>query len=269
MIRLYLSFSEVCTIVTISPVQDALFEKQLLNLAHQIKSSRHLVIFTGAGISTNSGLPDYRGRDGVWTRRRKGLSDKKVKPFSKFKPSNGHKAIYQLYKKGHLKFLVTQNIDNLHHKSGIPETHLAEIHGNYNKLRCLSCDRRYTLKECNFNNNLPSLTNPTAGISNPKSCSCGGQVVPTYVNFGRPLLDKELQLANDHASKSDLFIAIGTTLNVEPASLLPKKAKNNGAYIVIINNDRTAYDLKADLIIQGQIEDILPKLVSYVKRKST
>lgn len=255
--------------VTISSSQSALFDQELHNLAKKIRQSRKLVIFTGAGISTDTGLPDYRGPDGVWTRRKKGMSDKSVKPFSKFKPSSGHKALYELHKKGFLAFLITQNIDNLHRKSGIPEDKLAEIHGNYNFLRCLNCDKRFTLKELSFNANLPTLTNPVAGIINPKNCSCGGKVVPTYVNFGRPLLDKELDLANFHASQSDLFMAIGTTLAVEPASLLPKKAKNNGAYIVIINKERTAYDQKADLILHGQIEKILPSLVKHVLEKQT
>lgn len=253
--------------VIISSSQSALFDQELHNLALKIRKSRYLVVFTGAGISTDVGLPDYRGSDGVWTRKRKGLSEKSIKPFSQFKPSSGHKSIYELHKKGFLAFLVTQNIDNLHRKSGIPEAKLAEIHGNYNFLRCLNCDKRYSLKDYNFKENLPTLTNPVAGISNPKDCSCGGKVVPTYVNFGRPLLDKELNLANFHASQCDLFIVIGTTLAVEPASLLPKKAKNNGAYIVIINNDRTSYDQKADLILHGQIEKILPTLVKYVNAK--
>ena len=100
-----------------------------------------------------------------------------------------------------------------------------------------------------------------------KNCSCGDKIIPTYVNFGRPLLEKELQLANDNASKCDLFIAIGSTLSVEPGSILPKKAKNNNAFVAIINNARTNYDLKADLIVQGQIEQILPKLLKYVKKK--
>ena len=252
----------------ITPDQKGYFEKSLEDLAHRIKHAKHLVIFTGAGISTDSGLPDYRGSDGVWTRRKKGLSDKKIKPFSKFKPNAGHKALYELYHRGYLKFLVTQNIDNLHRRSGIPEANLAEIHGNYSMMRCESCDKRYSLKHLSISNNLQTLTDPVAGTNVSKSCSCGGKIIPTYVNFGRPLLEKELQKANDHASASDLFIAIGTTLSVEPGSILPKKAKNNNAFIVIINNDRTNYDLKADLIIHGSIELVLPKLIKYVMKKN-
>lgn len=250
-----------------TPAQKGFYEKCLQDLAVRIKQAHHLVVFTGAGISTDSGLPDYRGEDGVWVRKRKGLSEKKIKPFSKFKPNNGHKAIYELYSRGYLKFLVTQNIDNLHRRSGIPPTHLAEIHGNYNVMRCVSCDKRYSLKELGINSNLQSITDPIAGTKTNKSCSCGDKIIPTYVNFGRPLMDKELQLANDHASASDVFMAIGTTLSVEPGSILPKKAKNNNAFVVIINNARTAFDQKADVILQGQIEEILPQLLKQVKKK--
>ena len=264
----YYLFTKGFIMKIIEPAQKVFFEKTLEDLASRIKKSRHLVIFTGAGISTESGLPDYRGTDGVWTRRRKGLSEKKVKPFSKFKPNVGHKSIYELFQLGYLKFLVTQNIDNLHRKSGIPGTHLAEIHGNYNIMRCIGCDKRYSLKDLKINNTLQSLVNPVEGTTTTKTCSCGDKIVPTYVNFGRPLLDKELQQANDHASACDMFVAIGTTLNVEPGSILPKKAKNNNAYVAIINNDRTAYDLKAEVVIHGQIELILPKLVKYVKQKN-
>lgn len=251
----------------ITPDQKGFYEKALVDLANRIRLAKHLVIFTGAGISTDSGLPDYRGADGIWTRKHKGLSAKKIKPFSKFKPNNGHKALYELYHMGYLKFLITQNIDNLHRRSGIPESNLAEIHGNFNRLRCINCDKRFELKNLGLNNNLQSLSDPIAGTKVEKNCSCGGKIIPTYVNFGRPLLDKELQSANGHASNCDLFIAIGTTLSVEPGSILPKKAKNNNAFVVIINNTRTNYDLKADIIIHGQIEIILPTLVKYVKKK--
>jgi NAD-dependent SIR2 family protein deacetylase len=250
----------------ISPNQHSVFEKEIENLAIKIIKSKHLVLFTGAGISTDSGISDYRGEDGVWTRRKKGLSEKKSKAFSKFKPSAGHKSIYKLYKMGYLKFLITQNLDNLHRKSGIPDSILAEIHGNYSRLRCNSCDKRYSLQDLKINDNLQTLTDPMAGTSNVKECTCGGKIIPTFVNFGSPLLEKELQEANAQSSKSDVFIAIGTTLSVEPASLLPKKALNNNAYVVIINNARTSFDLKANLLIQGQIEIILPKIVSHISK---
>lgn len=252
----------------ISPDQKVLWEKEIENLALRIKKCRQLVILTGAGISTDSGLPDYRGPNGLWTRRKKGISEnKKPKSFIKFKPNVGHKAIAKLYKKGFLKFLITQNIDNLHRKSGIPESVIAEIHGNYNYLRCLNCDKRYSLKDLLIKEGIQTITNPIAGTNEVKNCSCGGKISPTYVGFGTPLPDREIQQANDNASSCDLFIAIGSTLSVEPASILPKKAKNNNAYVVIINNARTTYDLKADLIIQGQIEEILPKIVKYVQKK--
>lgn len=253
----------------VSPAQKSIFEKELQNLAKRIKKSNHLVILTGAGISTESGLPDYRGPNGLWTYLKKGISNnKKAKSFNKFKPTTGHKAITELYRKGYMKFLITQNIDNLHRKAGIPEKAIAEIHGNYNYLRCSNCDKRYSLHEQNINNTLQSISDPIAGTKVSKECStCGGKIIPTYVSFGSPLPESDIQRANDNASTSDVFIAIGSTLTVEPASILPKKAKNNNAYVVIINNARTAYDLKADLIIQGQIEEILPKIVKYVNKK--
>ena len=251
----------------ISRFDKRVYNLELEKLAKIIKASKHLVVFTGAGISTASGLSDYRGKDGVWTRKRKGLSEKNYKPFSKVKPTKAHEVIYKLFKEGIVKFVISQNIDNLHRRSGISESHLAEIHGNYNIMRCSHCDKRFFLKDLSITNTIQTVSNPVILPNDKKfNCSCNGAIIPTFVNFGSPILQTELNNAYTNAQRSDVFIAIGTTMSVEPASIIPKKALHKGAKLVIINLGSTEYDRKAYLKIEGDINEILPDLYKHIKK---
>lgn len=211
--------------------------------------SRYLVVFTGAGISTESGLPDFRGPDGVWTRRDKGLPPKPIhKPWNQVAPNTGHLAIAELQKIGKLKFLISQNVDNLHLKSGIKEELLAELHGNMTKLRCTQCQ---------------NTIDKSAELT---TCRCGGSLTSSVVDFGQSLPEKDLMLSFEHAGKSDLFIVAGSSLVVTPAADMPKEALHAGARLVIINQGETPFDAYAHLRFHESIKEVLPKGVKILKR---
>lgn len=217
-------------------------------LAGYMFESKHLVVFTGAGISTESGLPDFRGPDGVWTRQEKGLPVQKM-DFSRVVPNSGHLAILELQKIDKLTFLISQNIDNLHLKSGIKPELLAELHGNIARLRCVKCD--FTL------DNLDDV------ISCP---ICGGELGPSVVDFGQSLPRKDLDDAYRQSQECDLFIVVGSSLIVYPAADMPRVALNNGARLVIINQGKTPLDNSVHLRFDEQIGNVLPAAVDHLKR---
>lgn len=251
----------------VSSSDKTIYDQELEKISKLIINSKYVIVFTGAGISTSSGLSDYRGTDGVWTRKRKGLSDKNPIPFKKVKPTKGHEVLKKLFKKGIVKYVISQNIDNLHRRSGIPENYIAEIHGNYNIMRCSHCDKRYKLKDLSINNNTQTLAKPVTIIPGKKLiCSCNGIIIPTFVNFGSPLLTTELDNAYINAQRCDVFIAIGTTMSVEPASIIPKKALHKGAKLIIFNFGPTPYDNKAFSKIKGDINTVLPDLYNKIKK---
>jgi NAD-dependent SIR2 family protein deacetylase len=209
--------------------------------------SKHLVVFTGAGISTESGLPDFRGPDGVWTRQERGLPPKTL-DFSSVEPNAGHMAIVELQKLGKLSFLVAQNVDNLHLKSGIRPDLLAELHGNIDKLRCTRCGAQ---------------TDKSAALD---TCSCGGSLVSSVVNFGQPLPQKELNDSYRHSQKCDLCVVVGSSLVVTPAADMPRVAVQSGARLVIINQGETPLDRVAHLRFEEGIGEVLPQAVTQLKR---
>ena len=209
--------------------------------------SQHLVVFTGAGISTESGLPDFRGPDGVWTRRDKGLKTE-WPDLSVAEPNAGHMAILELQELGKLKFLVSQNIDNLHLKSGIRPELLAELHGNSARLRCKRCG-----------NQVDKSTGSTA-------CSCGGKLVSSVVDFGQPLPEKDLEDSFRHAQQCGLLVVVGSSLVVTPAADVPVVAYEHGARLVIINQGETPLDDVAHLRFDERIGDVLPPAVVRLKQ---
>jgi mono-ADP-ribosyltransferase sirtuin 6 len=224
-------------------------EDRISKLAHWLYESQYPVFFTGAGISTESGLPDFRGPDGVWTRRDKGLPPSPASmSWDKVDPNKGHLAIVEFFKLSKLKFLISQNIDNLHLKSGIDPDILSELHGNITKLRCKRCG---------------TTMDKSSGKT---SCECGGSLVSSVVDFGMQLPERDLTLAFEHSRKSDLFIVVGSSLVVSPAAQMPREALNNGAKLVIINQGETPYDRVAHLRFHEKISDVLPGAVRRLKR---
>ena len=223
-------------------------EKKILKLAQWLYESRYTVVFTGAGISTESGLPDFRGPDGVWTRRDKGLPPRSMsKSWDAVEPNSGHLAILELQKIGKLKFLISQNVDNLHLKSGIQSELLAELHGNMTKQRCALCEKTYDF---------------SAGVL---VCDCGGSLASSVVDFGQPLPQKDLSLSFGHSSQCDLFIVVGSSLVVTPAADMPKEALTAGAKLVIINHGETPLDSLAHLRFHEKIGEVLPRTVKRLK----
>lgn len=222
--------------------------KKIDILAYWIFESKRLVVFTGAGISTDSGIPDFRGPNGLWTRREKKLPAEWTY-FPASVPNEGHKAIVELQNLNKLTFLISQNVDNLHLYSGIHPELLAELHGNITKVRCSKCE--FTMD--NFND---AMDCPV----------CGGKMVPSVVNFGQSLPQKVLAEAAQYSRNSDLFIVVGSSLVVYPAADMPRLAVESGAKLVIINNGRTPLDELSQLRFQETIGQVLPPAVERLKQ---
>ena len=211
-------------------------------------AARHPVIFTGAGISTESGLPDFRGPDGVWTRRDLGLSPPKCPPLDQIQPNPAHDGLVRLYRLGCLAFLITQNVDDLHRRSGVPGEILAELHGNSRRTRCGECDRTYSASHT------------------PRSCQCGSiSFRSSVINFGDDLPGLDLSRAREHSRKADLFCVIGSSLQVTPAADLPAAALASGAKLLLINLGVTPMDERVDLKIKAPAGQVIPAIVSAVE----
>jgi NAD-dependent SIR2 family protein deacetylase len=224
-------------------------DRKIQDLAQYLYESRYPVFFTGAGISTEYGLPDFRGPDGVWTRRDNGLPPRPMAAsWDSVAPNKGHYAIVELQKMGKLKFLISQNVDNLHLKSGIRPELLAELHGNMTKLRCTRCQQ---------------TVNQEAARNR---CPCGGSLVSSVVDFGQALPEKDLRLSFEHARRSDLFVVAGSSLVVTPAAEMPKEALMAGARLVIINQGKTPFDAHTRLRFYEGIGEILPGAVKRLKK---
>lgn len=222
-------------------------EERIEQLAQWMFEAQYLVVFTGAGISTESGLPDFRGPDGIWTRRDRGLPPK-PRSFDSVEPNVGHRAIAELQILGKLQFLISQNVDNLHLKSGIKPELLAELHGNMTKLRCQRCQAQVDKSR------------------ELEICSCGGSLVSSVVNFGDPLPQRELQSAFWHSEQSDLFIVAGSSLMVSPANEMPRVALESEAHLVIINKGETPLDSHCHLRFEERIGEVLPPAVEELLR---
>lgn len=225
-------------------------DSRINTLAEWLYQSRYTVVFTGAGISTESGLPDFRGPNGLWTRRDKGLPPPPTtRSWESVRPNPSHYAVAEMQHLGKLKFLISQNVDNLHLKSGIRPDLLAELHGNITKLRCSSCGR------------------VADRDSAPPRCACGGKWHPSVVDFGQPLPEKELTASFEHARRSDLFVVAGSSLVVTPAAEMPAEALRSGARLVIINQGETPLDRQAHLRFQEKTGDVLPRAVKRLKKR--
>lgn len=239
-------------------------------LAFLIRRSQNVLFFTGAGVSTGSGIPDFRGPEGLWNRMRPVYFNEfmtshearvrhwkyKLDSWATFcnaKPSQGHRAIYELDRMGCLDTLVTQNIDGLHQLAGHSEERLIELHGTNRKIVCISC-------QAGFEPDL--LLDQFAKDGNPPLCQCGGFLKSGTISFGQAMPQAKLEAAFTEASCADLVVSVGSTLEVEPAASVPQSAKDNGAMYVIINQGATAHDKLADFRIEDDINTFLPSTVN-------
>jgi NAD-dependent deacetylase len=244
-------------------------ERHVETIARWIIECEHIVAFTGAGISTDSGIPDFRGPEGVWTRRDAGLPPPRwrVSP-GRVEPNAFHLSLAELQRLGKLKFLITQNTDNLHRRSGIRHELLAELHGNGRLVRCLGCDWLYNRREVGWDTNRWGqgyrTQEPVPG--QPACAACGGRLVSSVVNFGDPLPQKELELADQHVRRCDLMLVLGSSLVVNPAASLVGLALGSGARVVLANRGNTPYDRVVTLRVWTGIGDVIPPAVERVKR---
>ncbi len=245
--------------------------------AEMVLASRRLVIFTGAGISTESGIPDFRGPGGIWTRFdpddftiQKFLTSEETRRkqwkilieeglFSNVKPNKAHLAIAGLEEMDRLDCVITQNIDNLHQKAGNSPDRIFELHGNMQWVRCLDCDKQYPVEQIR-----DQLKN---GVDIPECEICHGILKPDVVFFGETLPPEVLDSATEHSVRCDLFLVVGSSLVVHPASLMPAYAKEAGARLIIVNIGGTPYDSRADILIEGRAGEVLSGIVNKIGDK--
>lgn len=235
-----------------------------------IADAARLVAFTGAGISTESGIPDYRSPGGIWTKirpiefgnflasaearretwRRKFASHEVIE---KATPNAGHRALARLVEQGRMLAIITQNIDGLHQASGVPDDKVIELHGNSTYATCLDCRQRYELDWVReifaVDERLPLCT------------SCGGMIKTATISFGQAMPEVEMERAHEATVAADLFIVLGSSLVVYPAAGFPMLAKRNGARLVIINREATEQDDSADLVINAEIGSTMSRAV--------
>ena len=242
------------------------------DLRTMIQKSNDVVFFTGAGISTESGIPDFRSPGGIWTKmspiefqdflnseemrreswRRKFETDKTLRSA---KPNEGHYAIERLISSGKASAVITQNIDNLHQDSGIAQEKVIELHGNGTFATCLTCATRYELE---------SIKQSFLGNDELPICKfCGGLIKTATISFGQAMPLEPVQKAEDAARRCDLFICIGSSLVVPPAAQIPLIAKDNGAKLVILNREATPLDEYADLVLNDEIGTALPEAIPF------
>jgi NAD-dependent SIR2 family protein deacetylase len=244
-------------------------EQQIETIARWIVECEHVVAFTGAGISTDSGIPDFRGPEGVWTRRDAGLPAPRWRvPPGRVEPNASHLSLIELQRLGKLRFLVTQNTDDLHRRSGIRPEILAELHGNGRLMRCLGCDRLYARQEVGWDTGRwgPGYRTQKPVPGQPTCAACGGRLISSVVNFGDPLPHKDLTLAEVHAHRCDLMLVLGSSLLVQPAASLVGLALKHGARVVLANRGKTPYDRAVTLRTRTGISEVIPPAVERAKR---
>jgi len=222
-------------------------EERIEKLAQWIFEAQNIVFLTGAGISTEPGLPNVRGPEGIWTRQDK-EPPTKFRLFTSVEPNTGHRAIVELQNLGKLRFLITQNVDDLHLRSGIRPELLAELHGNVARLRCQQCQTQVA---------------KSLGL---ETCSCGGKLVSSVINFGDPLPQRDLEDSFWHSSQCDLFVVVGSSLVVGPANEMPEVALRGRARLVIINQGETPMDSRCHLRFEEDIGEVLPPAVDRLKK---
>ena len=244
-------------------------ERQIGKISRWIIGSDHVVAFTGAGISTDSGIPDFRGPDGVWTRRDAGLPAPKWRvPRDRVAPNASHRSLVELQRLGKLQFLITQNTDNLHRRSGIRPELLAELHGNGQLMRCTDCGLSYTREEVGWDASLwgPGFRTQRQVPGQPDCVVCGGRLVSSVVNFGDSLPQEMLASAEHHARHCDLMLVLGSSLTVQPAASLVRLALRSRKRVVLINHGKTPYDRAVTLRAWAGIGEVLPPAVERVRR---
>ena len=238
-----------------------------------IGQAQRVVVLTGAGISTDSGIPDFRGPQGVWTKNPKAeklsdiryyMADPEVRRLSwqsrlenpawRAQPNTGHRALVELERRGKLHALITQNIDELHQRAGNSPEKVIEVHGTMRQVVCMNCDERAPMEK--------ALARVRAGEADPPCRSCGGILKSATISFGQQLVPEVIDRAMRAAVEADLFLSVGTSLQVYPIAGAVHLAKRAGAKLVIVNAEPTPFDELADAVFNDSISDVLPRLVA-------
>jgi NAD-dependent deacetylase len=255
-----------------SPYLTPEIQARTQTIADKIMAARSVIVFTGAGISTESGIPDYRSQGGIWDKFTPVYFDEFMssepariryweqrmdmeKGLKHARPNAGHLSIARLYEKGHLTAVITQNIDGLHHASGIPEDRIIELHGNTRRVRCMACR---TLISWDAAEKMI-----LAGDKAPR-CGCGGYLKPDTISFGQAMPAKETRRAADLSAQCDVFLVVGSTLLVQPAALMPEYALKAGAFLAIINLSPTPYDSRCQVLIREKAGPVLADIAARV-----
>lgn len=254
------------------PLND--MSQSIERLAKEIMHSKHLIAFTGAGISTESGIPDYRSQGGIWDKFRPVYIDefmssresrikywqRKAALYSTLinaQPNAAHRGLAELYRLGLLKTVITQNIDGLHQKAGIPDNATIELHGNNLRVRCMSCASLSSIHDAHRRIKSGDLA---------PECECGGFLKPDTISFGQSLCPDVVANADKQCRLSSAMLIIGSTLIVHPAAELPSKTKQNGAFIAMINLSETPCDYMCDLLIREKAGRAMQAVVKQVNR---
>ena len=238
-----------------------------------VEASAQIVVLTGAGISTDSGIPDFRGPNGLWTKNPKAertatlshyLNDPEVRELAwqgrltsqnwTAVPNQGHLAIVDLERRGKLSAVVTQNVDGLHQKAGTSPDRVIEVHGTIHFTICWSCSDRRPM--------LDVLERVRAGETDPPCELCGGILKSDTISFGQNLVPEVIDAAVSAVNSCDLLIAVGSTLSVYPAANLVPQARQRGAGVVIVNGQETAMDHVANVVLRGEIGELLPAILA-------
>jgi NAD-dependent deacetylase len=238
-----------------------------------IDAAERVVVLTGAGISTESGIPDFRGPQGLWTRdpqaekmatlqhyvadpdvRRRSWQSRLQSPAWTAEPNAGHRALVVLERRGKLHVLITQNVDGLHQKAGSDAARIVEIHGTMREVVCMACGERAPMER--------ALARVRAGEEDPACRTCGGILKSATISFGQALVREDLARAQAAAETCDLLLAVGSTLSVYPVAGVVPVAKESGARVIIVNAEATAMDHLADVVLRGAIGEMLPRLVA-------
>jgi NAD-dependent deacetylase len=238
-----------------------------------IDDADRVVVLTGAGISTESGIPDFRGPQGLWTRdpdaeklsdiryymsdpaiRRKAWQARLRHPAWDAEPNDGHRAIVELERRGKLHALITQNIDGLHQKAGSVPDKVIEVHGTVLKVICMQCGRKSPMQQ--------TLARVQSGDPDPACAECGGILKSDTISFGQNLVPEVIDRALRAATEADLLLAVGSSLQVYPVAGAVPMASDAGARIVIVNAERTPFDDIADAVVRERIGIVLPQLLS-------
>ena len=247
-------------------------EDDIEQVRHWVDEAAAIVVLTGAGISTDSGIPDFRGPQGVWTKnpgaektatlqhyladvevRKQAWRNRLASPAWTAQPNAGHAALVALERRGKLHTLVTQNIDELHQRAGSDPAKVVEIHGTVRQVMCWSCGERAPMEV--------ALERVRNGEDDPPCRTCGGILKSATISFGQDLVPEDLERAQNAALACDLLLAVGSTLTVYPAAAMVPLAKQNGARVVIVNAEPTAMDAIADAVLNGSISELLPAIV--------